>query len=307
MGKFLHDVLELPERSQKPRKSGLTILIVPPSSEGVPAPVKALADYVDKVKFTVQCLWVEEDLMARNIKEYRDLGIDVQIGGVPYELAIVQGKQRQFLEKMKSLGVNMIEVESHAVGLSLDTMKAEVSRLKEIGFQVVGEVGAKWVEKDETREVQDRVLVDRVIHKMRALLDAGADYVYWEGMVVRSLIGNQLENKAGQKQLLEVAKTIGPERILFEIWDARSGGNSQLWGWLVNQFGPDVNIGNVAVTEIGRLECARRGCIYDPAHPYLRWLSEGRPTTAWWRIPSPDYSVDIQVPPVWRHTAVDKA
>jgi len=300
MGKFLHDVLDLPQRSEKPRKSGLTIVIVPPLWEGVPGPIRLYRDYVDKVKFTVQCLWVDEETMAKNIRGYRDLGIDVQIGGVPYELAIVQGKQKEFLEMARSLGVNVIEVESHAVGLSLQQMAEEVQRLKEVGFQVVGEVGAKWVEADDTREVQDRILVDKVIRKMQALLDAGADYVYWEGMVVRELIGNQLENKAGQKQLLEVAEAVGPEKILFEVWDARSGGNSQIWAWLIGHFGPDVNIGNVPVAEIAGLECTRRGCIYDPAHPYLRWFSQGKPTQHWWKMPFPDYAVDIQRPPVWR-------
>ena len=165
---------------------------------------------------------------------------------------------------------------------------------------MVGEVGAKWVEADETREVQDRVLVAKVIHKMQALLDVGVDYVYWEGMVVRALIGNQLENKVGQKQLLEVTKEVGADNIVFEVWDARSGGNSQFWAWLVNQFGPEINIGNVRVEEVARLECTRRGCIYDPGHPYLRWVSEGKPTRVWWEMPFPDYTVDIQKPPVWR-------
>ncbi len=300
MGKFLHDILDLPKRSEKPRKTGTTMLIVSPTLEGIPAPIKLYSDYVDKVKYTVQCLWVDEEVMAKNIRAYRELKIDVQIGGVPYELAIAQGKQKQFINKVKALGVNMIEIESHAVGLSLAQMKEEVRKVKDEGFQVVGEVGAKWLEADETREVQDRVLVDKVIQKMQALISAGADYVYWEGMVVRALIGNQLENKVGQKQLLEVAKEVGMDKIVFEVWDARSGKNSQIWAWLISQFGPEINFGNMFVEEIARLECTRRGCFYDPAHPYLRWVSQGKPTKEWWQMPFPDYTVDIQKPPVWR-------
>lgn len=136
MGKFLHDILDLPTRSEKPRKKGLTMLAVSPTLENIPAPLRLYSDYVDKIKYTVQCLWVDEEVMAKNIRAYRDLNIDVQIGGVPYEVAILQGKQKQFIDKVKSLGVNTIEIESHAAELSLEQMKDEVNRAKEQGFQV---------------------------------------------------------------------------------------------------------------------------------------------------------------------------
>ena len=72
-GKFLHDVVELPKRSEKPRKAGLTMLIVKPALEGIPGPIRIYHDYVDKVKYTVQALWVDEEVMAKNIRAYRDL------------------------------------------------------------------------------------------------------------------------------------------------------------------------------------------------------------------------------------------
>lgn len=267
MGKFLQDILDIPKRAEKPRKTGLTMVVVSPSLEGVPGPIRLYGDYVDTVKYTIPCLWVDEEVMAKNIRGYRELKIDVQIGGIPYELAIAQGKQKQFINKIKSIGVNVIEVESHAVGLSLEQMKDEVKGAKDQGFKVVGEVGAKWLEFDETREVQDRILVDRVVNKMNTLLRVGAEHVYWEGMVVRALIGNQLENKVGQKQLLEVAKEVGTDKIVFEAWDARSAGSRQIWAWLISQFGPDVNIGNVHIPEIHTLETLRHGCGYDPPIP----------------------------------------
>lgn len=299
MGKFLNDVVDVPQRPAKPRKVGLTMVIAPPSPEGPSATMRLWAEYVDCVKFTVQCLFVDEDVMMRNIRGYLDLDMDVQIGGVPYEIAIMQGKQQQYADKMKAIGANVIEVESHAAELSLEEMKTEIARLKGQGFKIVGEVGAKWVQMDDTRDVQDRIVVDKVIRKMQQLLGAGADHIYWEGMVVRALIGNQLENKVGQRQLVEVAEAIGLDKILFEVWDARHGGNSQFWAWLIHQFGPEINLANINPEEVPLLEAARRGCIYDPAHPYLRWLSRGKPTKHYWQMEMPDYDVDIQPRPVW--------
>jgi phosphosulfolactate synthase len=289
----MHDILDLPQRAEKPRKKGLT-MVIDIAWFGATSPlVAAYKDYIDCVKSTARCLWVDEDLIRKNIKIYRDWGIDVQIGGIPYEIAVLQRKQAQYMERARALGTNIVEVESHAAGLSLQQMKSEVKTLKGEGFKVVGEVGAKWANLDETRPNRDSVRVDQVIEKMQQLLEVGADHVIWEGMVVRALLGNHLENKQGQEQLFKVVEAVRQENIIFEMWSARGNPNSPLWGWLVQHFGPDVNLGNINIQDISMLETIRRGLSYDPAHPYIRWLSQGRPSANWWDMESPDYKVDL--------------
>jgi phosphosulfolactate synthase len=293
MKRLMHDILDLPQRAEKPRKKGLT-MVIDIAWFGATSPlVAAYKDYIDCVKSTARCLWVDEDLIRKNIKIYRDWGIDVQIGGIPYEIAVLQGKQAQYMERARALGTNIVEVESHAAGLSLQQMKSEVKTLKAEGFKVVGEVGAKWADLDETRPNRDTVHVDQVIEKMLQLLEVGADHVIWEGMVVRALLGNHLENKQGQEQLFKVVDAVKQENIIFEMWSARGNPNSPLWGWLVQHFGPDVNLGNINIQDISMLETIRRGLSYDPAHPYIRWLSQGRPSANWWDMESPDYKVDL--------------
>lgn len=293
MKRLMHDILDLPQRAEKPRKKGLT-MVIDIAWFGATSPlVAAYKDYIDCVKSTARCLWVDEDLIRKNIKIYRDWGIDVQIGGIPYEIAVLQRKQAQYMERARALGTNIVEVESHAAGLSLQQMKSEVKTLKGEGFKVVGEVGAKWANLDETRPNRDSVRVDQVIEKMQQLLEVGADHVIWEGMVVRALLGNHLENKQGQEQLFKVVEAVRQENIIFEMWSARGNPNSPLWGWLVQHFGPDVNLGNINIQDISMLETIRRGLSYDPAHPYIRWLSQGRPSANWWDMESPDYKVDL--------------
>jgi phosphosulfolactate synthase len=293
MKRMMHDILDLPQRAEKPRKKGLT-MVIDIAWFGATSPlVAAYKDYVDCVKSTARCLWVDEDLIRKNIKIYRDWGIDVQIGGIPYEIAVLQGKQAQYMERARALGTNIVEVESHAAGLSLGQMKSEVKTLKGEGFKVVGEVGAKWADLDETRPNRDAVHVEKVIEKMLQLLEVGAEHVIWEGMVVRALLGNRLENKKGQEQLFNVVEAVRAENIIFEMWSARGNPNSPLWGWLVQHFGPDVNLGNINVQDVSMLETIRRGLSYDPAHPYIRWLAQGRPSANWWNMESPDYKVDL--------------
>jgi phosphosulfolactate synthase len=293
MKRLMHDILELPQRTERPRKKGMT-MVIDIAWFGASSPlVAAYRDYIDCVKSTARCLWVDEDLIRENIKIYRDWGIDVQIGGIPYEIAVLQGKQAQYIKRARELGTNIVEVESHAAGLSLQQMKSEVKTLKGEGFKVVGEVGAKWADLDETRPDRDAVHVEKVVEKMLQLLEVGADHVIWEGMVVRALLGNRLENKKGQEQLFKVVEAVKQENIIFETWSARGNPNSPLWGWLVQHFGPDVNLGNINVQDISMLETIRRGLSYDPAHPYIRWLSHNRPSPNWWDMESPDYKVDL--------------
>jgi phosphosulfolactate synthase len=276
--RLMHDILELAQRSEKPRRKGLTMIVDRAWIGATSSLVAAYKDYIDLVKSTAQCLWVDEEIIRKNMKAYRDLGIDVQIGGIPYEIAVLQGKQKQYMERAKALGSNVVEVESHAAGLSLEQMKSEVKRLKAEGFRVVGEVGAKWADHDETRPSRDAIYVDKVVAKMSGLLEAGADHVYWEGMVVRALLGNRLENQSGQEQFLKVVEAVGADNIIFEMWTARDNPNTPLWGWLVHRLGADVNLANIPLRDISVLESIRRGCSYDPAHPYVRWLRHEKPT-----------------------------
>ena len=290
---LLADVLDLAKRSEKPRKKGLT-MVVDRAWIGANSDIgQAYGDYIDLAKSTAQCLWVREDIIRKNIKAYRDRGTHVQLGGIPYEIAVLQGRQNEYMKRNREIGANVIEVENHGAGLTIEEMRDEVKRLKDQDFFVVGEVGAKWADHDSTRVNAKSANVQKTIDNMCELLDAGADHVYWEGMVVRALIGNKLENYEGQEQVLKVVNTVGQERVIIEMWSARGNPNTPLYGWLVSKFGPDVNLANIPVDAVPILESIRRGLSYDPAHPYLRWLANQKPTANWWDMPSPDYKVDL--------------
>lgn len=269
-------------------------MIIDETSFGARNPeLLAYREYIDLVKLTIPTVWIDDGAFRENVALYRQAGIDVQLGGVPYELAVALGRQDAFLKRMLELGSNIVEVENHTGELSMAAMKGEVRRLKDAGFKVVSEVGTKWVQYDDTRKTRGEVDVGAVVAKIHALLDAGSDHIYWEGMVVRALIGNRLENETGQAQLLDVMRQVPAERIILEMWSARGAPNTPLWAWLVHHLGPEVNIANVPSGQIMFLESIRRGCFYDPGHPYLRWLNAGKPTQHWWQMPLPDYKVDL--------------
>ncbi|ELY97188.1 hypothetical protein C481_20746 [Natrialba asiatica DSM 12278] len=66
------------------------------------------------------------------------------------------------------------------------------------------------VHENETRYSLDRVKIEETIERFERFLDAGCEAIYWEGMVVRNLIGRDLAYREGQKALLEVAEAVGP-------------------------------------------------------------------------------------------------
>ena len=296
---FLRDILELPARSEKPRKVGRTICGI--SLGRGRESIEQVARYVDQVKLYVHNTLMPARVIEESIKNYRSLDIDVQMGGVFFEMAALQGKLDAMVQRAKAIGVNVVEVENHLGAFSLERLKEEIRKLKGEGFQIVGEVGAKWTEDDETRIAQGLCDPKKVILAMEQLLGAGADEVVWDAYPLRALIGNQLENEAGQNQIRQVAKAIGQERMVFEVSNARGRGKSMQRAWLVHEFGPDVNVGNAHPGDVSELETIRRGIYYDPAWPYIRWLKNNKPTKNWWEIEMPDYDLDIEPRPVWKY------
>jgi len=281
-------------RTKKPRTTGITmILIIDVANQG-PSYIKSNQDLVDRVKL-IDTLWHKDfRIVERAVADYRDMNIDVALGGTQFEIAKAQGKMQQYLDMLKALGVNEVEVENHASGASLAQTRDEIKMVKDQGFKVVSELGKKWAWKDETRKNRDLVHVDMVVDQAMQMIEAGADHIYWEGMVVRNLIGSYLENAEGQAQFLDVVRQVNSDRMIFEVWDARKMGNSPIIAWLVHKLGPNVNLANIYPTQIKTTEFMRHGVFYEMDHPYMRWSHNKDAAENWWEIAPPDYAVDMQ-------------
>jgi len=281
-------------RTRKPRREGITMSLVFDVANGGPKLIEPYQELVDRIKL-LDTMWHHNPrIVIEAIAAYRAMGMDVAMGGSQFEIAKAQNGLKAYIKLLKSIGINEVEVENHASGATLVEMQDEVKMLKDEGFVVVGEVGKKWWWKDPTRVSRDLVSVERTIEQANGLVEAGADYLYWEGMVVRSLIGPQLENTAGQKQLREVAQAIDPEKLIFELWDFRGQANSPLIAWLVKEFGPNVNLANIYPQDVKVVEWIRHGIVFEMDHPYFRWAQDRSQAPNWWQIDNPDYDIDMQ-------------
>jgi phosphosulfolactate synthase len=254
-------------------------------------------EYLDVVKIWDPHLRAPEREVRRKIQVYRDHDVRVQPGGIFMEVARIQGREHEVMPRLAEIGFNVIEISSTATSAERDLEKERtmIGQAKALGFAVFGEVGKKFAENDSTRRSEEEVDEEATIREFRALLDAGAERVYWEGHLLRRVMGENpdelLSKRAtGTEQVMRVANAIGPERIMFEVSSLRPVLNRRvLQFWLMTLFGPEVNIGNARLEELGYLEALRSGS--HPVHgfkqagdyPWIRAMETGRPADyAWW-------------------------
>lgn len=288
------DGLKTPQRERKPRERGLTVVM--PQVDIPENVLEKYSDYIDAVKLLDAACWAPEEVILADIERYKSHDIEVQIGGAPGEVARLDGELDSYLDDLEAAGIDWVEYETHVDDPSVEEASQVIGNLKDRGFTVVGEVGAKWYVNDDTRYSLDRIKIDETIDRFDRYLEAGCDKVYWEGLIVRNLIGRELDHREGQKALLEVVESVGQDNIIFELWSPKlkTLEYAKFWSWLVYQFGPDVNVGNVPSQRVPRLESIRRGTTFDMNHQYIRWLQEGKPTENWWRMEVPPYDVGLE-------------
>ncbi|MBI3069401.1 MAG: phosphosulfolactate synthase [Betaproteobacteria bacterium] len=287
-----------PERSVKPRKQGLTMVM----DTGWPVSfvesmLAQYGEYLDVVKIWDPHLRAPEREVRRKIEVYNAHAVRVQPGGIFMEIARIQGAENEVMRKLAAIGFSVIEVSSTATSAERDMRKEAdfVKRAKDLGFTVFGEVGKKFADQDETRRSEEVVDEEVTVKEMLALFEAGAEHVYWEGHLLRRVMGETAEEllrkrEAGTQQVLRVAKEVGAGRIIFEVSPLRPVLNRRaLQFWLVALFGTEVNIGNARLEELGYLEALR--CGSHPVHgfkqagdyPWIRAVETGKGEDyPWW-------------------------
>jgi phosphosulfolactate synthase (CoM biosynthesis protein A) len=300
MEKTLQEFLGIgwPARSRKPRKGGITMVM----DTGWPVcfvedMLAQYGEYLDVVKIWDPHLRAPEREVRRKIDAYRKHDVRVQPGGIFMEVARIEGSERTVLPRLADIGFNIIEVSSTATSAARD-MQAEAAFCREaqrMGFTVFGEVGKKFAEGDTTRKSEEVVDEAETIREMQALLAAGCERVYWEGHLLRRVMGEQADEliakrESGTRQVQRVAAAVGMDNIIFEVSPLRiSLQRRALQFWLISLFGTEVNIGNARLEELGLIEALRSGS--HPVHgfklagdyPWIRAMEEKKgPDYVWW-------------------------
>lgn len=243
--------LALPERTQKPREKGLTVLIDNGLPEGRFADVlESQAPMIDMVKLGWGTALVTPRL-DHKLGVLRDLGIPFFFGGTLFEKALLQRRLDGLLDFMRACGCTHMEVSNGSIPLSNREKATYVRRFAD-EFVVLSEVGYKDVARSQ------ELFPAQWIECIREDLDAGARWVITEA---RESGRSGICRADGELRYGLVAEILDAglptDRLIFEA------PNKELQVEFIRRAGPNVNLANVAFTDVIGLETLRLGLRAD--------------------------------------------
>jgi phosphosulfolactate synthase len=244
------DLLELPERSEKPRERGLThVLDRGLSLTGVDGLAEVAGGYVDIVKLGWGTALATGNLEAK-LSRYRRHGIPVVFGGTLTELAIAQDRLEQLVSWLRELAIEHIEISDGTIELRHDDKLEMIERLSS-RFTVLSEVGSK----DDTRIMAPY----RWVEQIESELKAGAWKVIAEARESGTAGIFRHDGEVRMGLIDEIVHAVPPEQVLFEAPQK----DQQVW--FIRRFGANVNLGNIAPDDVLSLETMRVGLRSDTA------------------------------------------
>ena len=244
----MRSFLSLPRRSQKPREAGLThVLDKGLGLRQVEDLLSTASRYIDIVKFGWGTGYLTQNLEAK-IAAYRSAGITICFGGTLLELAILQDQFDEYRRQLRRLGMSHVELSTGIIELTPDE-RAWYIRTLARDFVVLSEVGSK--------DAQHIIPPYRWVEQSEADLAAGSWRVICEARESGTvgIYHSNGEVKAGLIE--ELVASVEPSRLLFEA--PRKSQQT----WLVQQFGSNVNLGNIPTTDVIALETLRVGLRAD--------------------------------------------
>jgi phosphosulfolactate synthase len=244
----------LPERPIKPRNTGLTMIMDKGLSlneaENMVVLKSELADIV-KLGFGTSLL---TRYIERKISLYHEAGIMVYTGGTLFEAFIVRNQFDDYCRLMDKLKLEMVEVSDGSMFIEHDE-KCEYIRKLSKNYKVISEIGSK----DETITIESSDWVKF----MSKEIDAGSWKVIAEAREGGNVGVYEKNGDIKDELIKEISKNIDSTKIL---WEAPQ---KEQQVWFINNFGANVNLGNISPNDIISLECLRLGLRGDTFNNYL--------------------------------------
>ena len=249
------DILKnIPDRAEKPRDKGLTMVMDKGLSlneaENMVALKSELTDIV-KLGFGTSLLTRYID---KKIKLYHKAGIMVYVGGTLFEAFTVRNQFDDFCKLMDKLKLEMVEVSDGSISIEHDTKCEYIQKLSK-NFKVISEIGSKC----ESNSLEDSDWIEY----MNKELQAGS----WKVIAEAREGGNvgMFDSNGNIKENLikKITNKISASKILWEAPQKKQ----QVW--FINNFGANVNLGNISPNDIISLECLRIGLRGDTFDNYL--------------------------------------
>lgn len=244
----------IPKRDDKPRDKGVTMMM----DKGLS--LKEVENFLDGnehltdlVKFGFGTSFVTPNLKEK-IDLYKSAGVKPYFGGTLFEAFYVRNKLNDYKKLVDQMGLEMVEVSDGSVVIPHDE-KCEIIAKFAKDYTVLSEVGSK--------EAGIIISPAKWIKMMTNELDAGTWKVIAEGRESGSVGIFRPNGKPHTMLVNKIIAKVKPENIL---WEAPAKSQQV---WFINLFGANVNLGNIAPTDMIPLECLRLGLRGDTFFNYL--------------------------------------
>ncbi|MEM1412495.1 MAG: phosphosulfolactate synthase, partial [Pseudomonadota bacterium] len=202
------------------------------------------SELIDYVKFGWGTSVITSDTVRKKAKVARANGVMTCFGGTFFELAYIQGKLDKLIGLTQEYGIDMLEISDGSIDISRDNKLGFIERFSG-ELRVLSEFGSK--------DAETVMAPNLWVAGMSEELEAGAWKVVAEGRE-SGTAGLYRQNKEIRTGLIdEVLSVIDNERI---IWEAPLKAQQV---WFIQNFGANVNLGNIAATDIIALETLRLG------------------------------------------------
>ncbi len=245
---------QMPDRLMKPRTSGITMVM----DKGLSIPeihqfMSICQPHVDIVKLGFGTSYVTPDL-RKKIETYQSYDIPVYFGGTLFEAFLIRNQFQDYIDTCKDFGISHMEVSDGSISIPHAEKCGYIEKLTKYGT-VLSEVGSK--------DAAHIIPPYKWIELMRAELNAGATYVIAEAREAGNVGIYRGSGEVREGLVQEILTQIPGEKIL---WEAPQKAQ-QLY--FIELLGCNVNLGNIAHTEVIPLETMRIGLRGDTFHMFL--------------------------------------
>jgi phosphosulfolactate synthase len=245
---------QIPDRFQRPRTSGVTMVMDKGLSVIEAQNFLSVAHpHVDIIKLGFGTSFVTPNLREK-LEVYRSYDIPIYFGGTLFEAFLIRNQFEDYVDTCREYGISYMEVSDGSITIPHAEKCGYIEKLTKYGV-VLSEVGSK--------DAAHIIPPYKWIELMKAELSAGSTYVIAEAREAGNVGIYRGSGEVREGLVQEILTQIPGEKV---IWEAPQKAQ-QLY--FIELLGCNVNLGNIAPTEVIPLEAMRIGLRGDTFNLYL--------------------------------------
>ena len=253
------------QRTAQPRSTGMTMVIDTGLGVAATADILEVAgDYIDLWKLSFgTSVFVRPAVLERKLELINARKILTCPGGTLFEAAILQHHCRVYAKRAVEVGFTAVEISDGTIELPAFRRERVIDCARNAGLVVVTEVG----KKDPTAQPPILQLAEQALRDM----EWGAHWVIVEGRESGIGVGVYNEHGALDADALELFARVLGDKIDRLIWEAPQKHQQTA---LIERFGINVGLGNVAPEHVLALESLRLGLRFETLKPIADKLQQ---------------------------------